>query len=281
MENNELNQVQNSEELVITPDADENLFEDWEETESTPAEESKQDENTTEETFVETDETPTESETETIVESENPFLKIKFNGEEKSLNEEEARILAQKGMNYDRFYEPIERLARMNGLSVGDYLNRLNDTQLNYEISKEMDVLRNDPKYKGVSDEVLEEIANSRVTDNMNIQDRNFQEQQKGIADAQQANIQREVDLFMQEYPEFKNKGPEALDKKVFDYVKQGYTLLEAYNKWSREQNNTPEKQAKEKSAKLNEENKKKSLGNTTNAGSVEADDFMNGFLSE
>ena len=266
----ELNQVQDS----ITNDA-------------TPNEEG--------ELFIDTDneglfddyteeETPTESvESETIEKTdstESPFgLKIKYNGEEMNLNEEEARTLAQKGMNYDRFYEPIERLARMNGMTVGDYLNRLNDTQIQYEVSKEVQNLRENPKYDGVSDEVLEEIANSHVMENINLQDRNFEEQIRGEADAQQAKVQRDIDLFMEEYPEFKDKGPDALDPKVYDYVRKGYTLLEAYNKWSREQVN-PQQLAKQKSAKLNEENKKRSLGNTTNAGKVEADDFLNGFLN-
>lgn len=261
----ELNQVQATPEEpgdTIESQDSENLFEDFE-SDSTPAE--------AEET--ETSESVTE---EPVT---NPFeLKIKYNGEEQVLDEETARTLAQKGMNYDRFYEPIERLARMNNMSVGDYLNRLNDTQVQYEVSKEVQNLRNNPKYENVSDEVLEEIANSHVMENIGLQDRRFEEQQRGIADAEQAKVQRDIDLFMEEYPEFKNKGPEALDPKVFDYVKQGYTLLEAYNKWSRQQVN-PQDVAKQKTSKLNEENKKRSLGNTTNAGSTEADDFLKGFL--
>jgi len=265
----ELNQVQetvtpNEEgELFIDAVEEENIFDDFEAEEDTPVESVE------------------EESSEPAEVADNPFgLNIKFNGEEMTLNEEEARTLAQKGMNYDRFYEPIERLARMNGMSVGDYLNRLNETQIQYEVAKEVENLRNNPKYEGVSDEVLEEIANTRVMENVNLQDRNYEEQLKGEADAQQAKVQRDIDLFFEEYPEFKNKGPEALDPKVYDYVKKGYTLLEAYNKWSREQVNSPRTQAKEKVSKLNEENKKRSLGNTTNAGSTDADDFLNGFLN-
>lgn len=263
----ELNQVQENitNDEPVVEDDNAGLFDDYV-AEDTPAE-------TTEE--AETSEPVTEEPTEVT----NPFeLKIKYNGEEQILDEETARTLAQKGMNYDRFYEPIERLARMNNMSVGDYLNRLNDTQIQYEVSKEVQNLRNNPKYENVSDEVLEEIAHNHVMETIGLQERNFEAEQKGIADAEQAKVQRDIDLFMNEYPEFRNKGPEALDPKVFDYVKQGYTLLEAYNKWSRQQVN-PQEIAKQKTSKLNEENKKKSLGNTTNAGSVEADDFLSGFL--
>ena len=271
--NEELNQVQETEVLENGND-DENLFDDI------PEETTEGDEETNEinDESV-TDETDSTDESTTEETSETPFgLKIKYNGEEMNLDEEQARTLAQKGMNYDRFYEPIERLARLNNMSVGDYLNRLNETQFQYEVSKEIDNLRNDPKYDNVSDEVLEEIATNRVNENISLRDQNYEDTQREQADAQQARVQRDIDLFFQEYPEFKNKGPEALDSKVFDYVKQGYTLLEAYNKWSREQVN-PQALAKEKANKLNEENKKKSLGNTTNAGSVESDDFLNGFL--
>ena len=168
----------------------------------------------------------------------------------------------------------------MNGLNVGEYLNQLNTTQFNYEVSKEMDNLRNDPKYENLSDEVLEELASNRVTESINLRDHNYEEQIKGEADAQQAKVQHELDMFLTEYPEFREKGPEAVDPKVFEYTKQGYTLLEAYNKWSREQANSPQNQTLEKTRALNEENKKKSLGNTTNAGKTEADDFLNGFLN-
>lgn len=257
---NELDQVPETVDYgeTVVGDDDENLF--AEELEDTPVEE----------------ETAEPSETTT---EEAPYgLKIKFNGEEKTLSEEEARTLAQKGMNYDRFYEPIERLARLNNMSVGDYLNRLNDTQINYEVSQEIEKMRQDPKYDGVSDEVLEEIANTHVMERIGVQEENYAQEQKGIADAEQARVQRDVDMFLEEYPEFKSKEPDALDPKVFDYVNKGYTLLEAYNKWLKEQSN-PKEEAKAKNRQINEENKKRSLGNTTNAGGNESDDFLSGFF--
>ena len=246
-------------------------------------------EDTTEGTTEESTEEAVEENTEQVSEEttdepvpenvDNSFLRVKFNGEERDLNEDEARELAQKGMNYDRFYEPIERLARLNNMTVGEYVNQLNDTQVQYEVSKEMEALREDPKYANIDESVLEEIAQSRVNQNMGERDRNYQSQVQEQADAQQAQAQKEIDKFMEEYPEFKNKGPEALDPKVFDFVKQGYKLLEAYNKFQRETSNKIQAEAKAKASKLNEENKKKSLGNTSNAGEVEKDDFLSGFL--
>lgn len=257
-------------------DTEEGLFDDYvleetaESTESTEPTEPTEAAEPVEETTENAEEETTEPQS---------FLRVKFNGEEKDLNEEEARSLAQKGMNYDRFYEPIERLARMNNMTVGEYVNQLNDTQVQYEISKEMDSMREDPKYANVDDSVLEEIASARVNQNIGERDRNYQTQAKEQADAQQAQAQREIDKFMEEYPEFRNKGPESLDPKVFDYVKQGYTLLEAYNKFQRETSNKAQAEARAKASKLNEDNKRKALGNTSNAGEVEKDAFLSGFL--
>ena len=263
----ELNQVQD--ETIVTNE-EENLFADYEGTEDTPIEETKQEADTVE--TVEEDK-PVET-----TQSTNE-LKVTFNGEERTLTMDQAKELAQKGLNYDRFYEPLQRLARMNNVnSVGDLINMLEETQVQFEISKEVDSLRNDPKYENVSDEILEEIATSRVNENINIQDKNYREYQQSRADAEQQEIMRQVELFTKEYP---NVNPDNVDEQVFQYYRQGYTLLEAYQKWARgqEEKNKPIKEAQEKISKQNEENKKRSLGNTTNAGSVEADDFLNGFL--
>jgi hypothetical protein len=256
---NELNEVQNDGELTIN-DSEENLFDDYKADEDKPVEDE-------------------EESTETEELEPDPFLKIKFNGEEKILDEDEARVLAQKGMNYDRFYEPIERLARMNGMSVGDYVNKLNDTQIQYEVSNEIEKLRDNPKYEGVSDEVLEEIATARVNENISSKERQYQEEISGQAAAQEAQVQRDVEKFLDEYPEFRDKGPDALDQKVYDYINNGYSLLEAYEKWNREQARTSQAMTKMKNSQINEANRRKSLGNISNAGSADTDDFLSGFL--
>ena len=261
-------------------DSEAGLFDDYVPEETTEGTEETVEESTPEETVEETEQVSEKTIEEPVPDNvDNSFLRVKFNGEERTLTEEEARNLAQKGMNYDRFYEPIERLARLNNMTVGEYVNQLNDTQVQYEVSKEMDSLKGDPKYANIDDAVLEEIATARVNQNMGERDRNYQSQVQEQADAQQARAQREIDKFMEEYPEYRNKGPEALDPKAFDFVKQGYTLLEAYNKFQRETSNKAQAEAKLKAQQINEANKQKSLGNISNAGEVEKDDFLSGFL--
>lgn len=228
--------------------------------------------------FADVDDTPVEPTETEVQQEETPkaFLKVNYMGEEKDLNEDETRTYAQKGMDYDRIhevYKPIEQLARKNNMSVEEYVNQLNTTQREYELSMEMDRLRQDPKYENVSDEVLEELAKSRITENAEIQNKKIEEEQKAQADAREEMIRRDVETFVKEYPQFAGEGQKNLDDKVFDYVRQGYTLLEAYEKYQRESSQA-------KISRQNEENKKRSLGNTTNAGKVETDDFLSGFLN-
>lgn len=243
----------------------ENLFDDYEPTSEEP-----------------TEEEPTEESSETPEEvAETPWeLDVKFNGEERILGKDEARILAQKGMNYDRFYEPLERLARANNMSVGDYMKQLESTQSQYELEQEMENLRNDPKYENVSDEVLEEIAQSRVRDFAGQREQQYAEQAQQQNDLEQQRVQREVDMFLEEYPEFKDKDPNTLDPKVYEFVRQGYTLLEAYNKFQRLNTAKSQAESKAKVNELNETNKRKALGNTTNAGGSQEDAFLSGFLN-
>lgn len=88
-----------------------------------------------------------ENETPTVPEAPTSFLNVKFNGEEKSLSQEEAIALAQKGMNYDTIHSKYEEMknnsskfdkanhvlesfAKRSGLSVEQYLDSLEKEDL-------------------------------------------------------------------------------------------------------------------------------------------------------
>ena len=239
-------------------------------------------EETTEETSepAEVEDVETVEETSEPVEpTEKPFsLKVRFNQEDRELTENEARELAQKGMNYDRIYEPLERLARLNNMQVGEFLNSLNDIQFEAEVSKEMDALSQ--KYPDTSEEVLRQLAEKTVNETINRKDTEFTASRQEQANAQSDEIHRQVEMFRQEYP---NVDTEHIDKAVFDYVRQGYTLLEAYHKWERKEaeRNRPVEEQKAKISRMNEANKVKSIGNTTNAEEASGEDaFFDGLNS-
>jgi hypothetical protein len=63
----------------------------------------------TEETEAEAPETQ-EQEPQTEQPEQTPFLKVKYNKEEMELDEERARELAQKGLNYDKTIERLQAL---------------------------------------------------------------------------------------------------------------------------------------------------------------------------
>ena len=265
---------------------EEGLFDDYVD-ESMPTEENEKSEEiateTEEETVVDTLEEVEDTPQESVEESVEPFLNIKYDKQEIGLTKEEAKELAEKGKNYERLYDKysnlnnsIERLARLNGMDLNTFVNELGNSTRNIEISKELDALHE--SYPNTEEAILRELAEKRVDERLNLQEQAFYEEQAKNADAQELEIKRQLDLFRKEYP---NLEPDKLNQKVYDYVRNGYSLLEAYSKWAREEGekNKTVEENKSKVSKLNEDNKKKSLGSTTNVEGVEYDDFLNGFL--
>lgn len=246
-----------TEEITMSPiDEEEGFFDDYTEDES---------------------ETPTEEEpvAETEVKAEveaKPFLQIKYNKENYDLTEDEARELAQKGKNYDNIYgryaslnDRLSRLAEKSNMSVDDFLSQLDKTQETYEINKEVKALQK--QYPNTDEDVLRELAQSRI--NGRIQQKEA-EAQKAV-DTQKDDIAKQVDAFNKRFPDLE---ADKLDDKVYDYMQEGSTLLEAYLLWKSEQT-----QSEAKVNSLNEGNRKRSMGNLTNSGAVDEDSFLKGFL--
>ena len=232
------------------------------------------------------EDTPVETVTEEPkTEPEAPFLEIKYNSETRGLTQEEARTLAQKGMNYDKVYNNHSQLmntlndfARRAGVnSVDELLNQLDGTLTQYSLNQEMESLRK--QYPDADDDVLKAFANEKLGAK---KDRAFRENtvnQQSKADAQQNEIRRQLDAFNKHYP---NVDASKLDNEVYDLMKQNYTLLEAYGivEGKKATQLREKNESKKKADEFNEGNRKRSLGNTNSVSAVEADDFMSGFLN-
>ena len=219
-----------------------------------------------------------------------PFLTIKYNKEARDLSQDEAIELAQKGMNYDSIYEKynalkpyegqvseLNRLAKANGMSVEDYLNNLKEVQEAFELNKEVETLRQ--QFQDADESLLTEVARSRISQRRESNEQSRIRQEDSKKDAIRSEVEKQVNKFEQRYPDV---DPSKLDKEVYDLMKEDYTLLEAYEIVQGEKR-AAEDRIKEKqalSAKQNEENKKKSLGNLTNTGDIEENAFMEAFLS-
>ena len=110
----------------------------------------------TSEEVTETAETETKAESETKIED---FLKIKYNGAEKSLTREEAIELAQKGMNYDKVLGErdnltgiIDQYAKASNMTREQFIDFLKMNLANYEEGAEVENLRK--SYPGASDDI-------------------------------------------------------------------------------------------------------------------------------
>ena len=135
------------------------LFDDYaeedfpEEVEETTISETKEDPN---EGTPTSDDKPVEDESNT---TEEPFMTIKYNSEEKGLSKEEAIAMAQKGMNYEKIntkyttmkgdydaikpiHDTLSRLAEESGMDVVSYVHSLQEMQTNYAVSQEMKNLK-------------------------------------------------------------------------------------------------------------------------------------------
>ena len=284
--NDVLNQEQTTASAENPAVEEEGFFDDFTEDDVIPA-------STEEDQSPETEVNETRAEKEPqVAESaqDSPFLEIVYNKEAKGLTKDEAIELAQKGMNYDKVFssysllkqnEPILndliRLAEVNNMSVEDYVNSLNEVQKEFDINQEIEALKQ--KYPGSDDSALRELATLQVKERNANKSKSIEESKRATADARRNEISRQLDIFNQRYPDL---DPQKLDKGVYSLMANGYTLLEAYESVEAEKRSAieQERQSKEKISRQNEENRKKSLGNTTNMGSVESDDFLEGFLN-
>ena len=201
------------------------------------------------------------------------FLDITYNKETKSLSKEEAKTLAQKGMNYDKMlerYAPIEELARLNGMDVSTFINSLNETQRQFELEKELQSLKQ--QFPDTDETVLKELAQSRAEGRVAKQIEEFKAKQNEQVNAQEQQVLRDLELFKKEFPDVDYTN---LPDEVYSNVKNGLPLLSAYYKYLRNKETV-----ESKVGKINEANKQKSLGSTTNAGSGTHDAFLEGFNS-
>lgn len=252
----------------------------------------------------EIDDLPVEDETEANDKQaeEQPqtddFLDIRYNKENVRLNREQAIEYAQKGMNYDKLNErftglnsKIEKLARDNGLTADEFLDRLEQTQWSYEVSKEMDALKEQyPIDEEAEDyeakvQLLQELAEARTSQRLgDVQmqrQHQLEEQQNALRQQAQGDVQKLFSL----YPELAQGGnPMAnIPREVLELANETHDLTYAYSLWRNKQAemNRPAIEAKQKAQELNSRNQSRSYGSTTNAGNTKQDDFLAGWNEE
>jgi hypothetical protein len=219
-----------------------------------------------------------EQETQTEQPEQTPFLKVKYNKEEMELDEERARELAQKGLNYDKTIERlqalesdprlsfIEDLAQQHGMTPDEYIEAVQQQREQSRIDELVS--------QGISEEVAQEM----------LENRKFRDQYEKGEEAKAEEEKKNA-----EFGEFFNYFREAnggnmylirtIPENVWESVNQGVPLKFAYMAHENSQLRT-----QLSTLKQNQSNAQKApVGSVTAHGGNEIaaeDDFYAGFNS-
>ena len=231
-----------------------------------------------------TEEPEANQHTGTEVRGEDTFT-LKVLGEEKSFTREEVVPLAQKGMDYDRVKGQLEE-AR-NSLKEyeqikGDLAKRNDQLYWLEELAKEQNQTLDDlievtqaqvmSRKTGQNIEVCRGIVKNQRLE----RELKARESKLNATTDQNEKIKSDIDAFMKAYPELA-ADPKNLPQEVWDAVKAGEPLLNAYRAYEiKELRAQLEKQKAEAEKKLQKEiNKSRSTGSMSTKGNKTEDDFF------
>lgn len=222
--------------------------------------------------------------------TEEPMFDLKYNKETKQYTRKQVTELAQKGLNYDHVTEQRDRLqqeiadltkfrdensaildtlraaAEASGKSVPEYLTSIRTNLLvaqgiSPETARER-ILREDAEQRLHSQQKAEEAAASRKRD----------------------AEQRQKDDIARFQKKYKDVDPKTIPQEVWEAVRGGELLTDAYGDYQRRELERQLREANEKLAirAKNESNRQKSLGSLQSTKQETGKDpFLEGFLSD
>lgn len=268
----------------------ESLFDDdevEEETETSEVETEKEEEtNNTESEDKDSDKGENHAE---AGEGASSTIRVKFNGEEKDISLDEARTLAQKGLNYDHVaaerdrnrvaFDFLKERAKSEGITVEQLIEKEREKTENQRLEAKMSEIR--ARDDDASEDTVKTLARLELDAEKAQKER---ESARAQEDERKARIEA-WNKFFDEHPEFmKRDGGKQLTQEVFDLVDHnGLSPIEAYytvrNKELEEKNRELEQQ--NKVMKDSQAAKKKSVGSMSGdrVGDDE-DEFLAGFNS-
>lgn len=268
-------------ENLTEDDGDGNQTEPTETEETTQEQESTQGEDEQEHEDAAADEQPG---------AEEPMFDLKYNKETKQYTRQQVTELAQKGLNYDHVTEQRDRLQQENA-----DLAKFRD-----ENSAILDTLRaaaeasgkSVPEYltsirtnllvaQGISPEtarerILREDAEQRL--------HSQQKAEEAAASSKRDTEQRQKDDIARFQKKYKDVDPKSIPQEVWEAVRGGELLTDAYGDYQRRELERQLREANEKLAirAKNESNKQKSLGSLQSTKQETGKDpFLEGFLSD
>lgn len=222
--------------------------------------------------------------------TEEPMFDLKYNKETKQYTRQQVTELAQKGLNYDHVTEQRDRLQQ----EVADL------TKFRDENSAILDTLRaaaeasgkSVPEYltsirtnllvaQGISPEtarerILREDAEQRL--------HSQQKAEEAEANRKRDAEQRQKDDIARFQKKYKDVDPKTIPQEVWEAVRGGELLTDAYGDYQRRELERQLREANEKLAirAKNESNRQKSLGSLQSTKQETGKDpFLEGFLSD
>ena len=221
---------------------------------------------------------------------EEPMFDLKYNKEIKQYTRQQVTELAQKGLNYDHVTEQRDRLQQ----EIADL------TKFRDENSAILDTLRaaaeasgkSVPEYltsirtnllvaQGISPEtarerILREDAEQRL--------HSQQKAEEAAASSRRDAEQRQKDDIARFQKKYKDVDPKTIPQEVWEAVRGGELLTDAYGDYQRRELERQLREANEKLAirAKNESNRQKSLGSLQSTKQETGKDpFLEGFLSD
>lgn len=207
---------------------------------------------------------PTESEEPQPETPDQDYLELKHFDEVKKVNREEAKVLAQKGMDYDRIRGKLDEATAINA-KLQKYEEFLNELKGGFN---SIDDLMNDTRARLIADKegITREQALERVK-SANQQKEQAQQQAQFNRNAVYEEMRREsLTSFLAAFPGVKAKD---IPQEVWDDMKTTNNLVASYAKYQ------AKKLADENAVlKKNAENKARSTGSMKSAGKAQRDEF-------
>lgn len=212
----------------------------------------------------ETEETqPTEAEQSSEPDADQ-YLELKHFDEVKKVNKDEARVLAQKGMDYDRIRGKLDEANAINA-KLQKYEDFLNELKGGFN---SIDDLMNDTRARLIADKegITREQALERVK-SANQMKEQAQQQAQVNRNAVYEEMRREsLTSFISAFPGVKAKD---IPQEVWDDMKTTNNLVASYAKYQ------AKKLADENAVlKKNAENKARSTGSMKSSGKPQRDEF-------
>ena len=205
---------------------------------------------------------PTESEEPQPETPDQDYLELKHFDEVKKVNKEEAKVLAQKGMDYDRIRGKLDEATAINA-RLQKYEEFLNELKGGFA---SIDDLMNDVRSRVIADKegITREQALERVK-SANQQKEQAQQQAQFNRNAVYEEMRREsLTSFLAAFPGVKAKD---IPQEVWDDMKTTNNLVASYAKYQ------AKKLADENAVlKKNAENKARSTGSMKSAGKPQRD---------